>query len=151
MPNIIQKFANNPVYKVGPTKYQDGSTKGHWTLEEDLQLIEAVRQNNGKNWKKIAESLFGRTDVQCLHRWQKVLNPQLVKGPWTEQEDLKVLHLVLEKGASKWTQIAQHLEGRIGKQCRERWHNHLNPMIKKDAWTKEEQWILFVQHIVKGN
>ena len=26
-----------------------------------------------------------RTDVQCLHRWQKVLNPTLVKGPWTKE------------------------------------------------------------------
>lgn len=24
-----------------------------------------------------------RTEVQCLHRWQKVLNPDLIKGPWT--------------------------------------------------------------------
>jgi hypothetical protein len=23
--------------------------------------------------------------VQCLHRWQKVLNPELVKGPWTPE------------------------------------------------------------------
>jgi hypothetical protein len=32
-----------------------------------------------------AEYFTDRTDVQCLHRWQKVLNPALVKGPWTEQ------------------------------------------------------------------
>ena len=23
--------------------------------------------------------------MQCLHRWQKVLNPELVKGPWTPE------------------------------------------------------------------
>jgi hypothetical protein len=40
-----------------------------------------------KNWKKIAERLKDRTDVQCLHRWQKVLNPEMKKGPWTEEED----------------------------------------------------------------
>jgi hypothetical protein len=43
--------------------------KGHWTKEEDLMLADAVRKYGGKNWKKIAESLPGRTDVQCLHRW----------------------------------------------------------------------------------
>ena len=47
----------------------------------------AVAANDGKNWKKIAQDLPGRTDVQCLHRWQKVLRPGLVKGPWTEEED----------------------------------------------------------------
>ncbi len=44
-------------------------TKGYWTKEEDLLLCDAVKRNAGKNWKKIAESLAGRTEVQCLHRW----------------------------------------------------------------------------------
>jgi len=32
-----------------------------------------------------AEFFPERTQVQCLHRWQKVLNPELVKGPWTQE------------------------------------------------------------------
>ncbi|XP_019092165.1 PREDICTED: pentatricopeptide repeat-containing protein At3g09040, mitochondrial-like [Camelina sativa] len=35
----------------------------------------------------------------------------------------------LRYGPAKWSVIAQSLPGRIGKQCRERWHNHLNPDI----------------------
>ena len=42
-------------YKVGPTKYQDGSSKGHWTQAEDVILTEAVKTQGGKNWKKVAE------------------------------------------------------------------------------------------------
>jgi len=38
-----------------------------------------------------ATYLNGRTDVQCLHRWQKVLNPLLVKGGWTPEVSLAVL------------------------------------------------------------
>lgn len=34
---------------------------------------------------RAAEYFEDRTDVQCLHRWQKVLNPELVKGPWTPE------------------------------------------------------------------
>ena len=30
--------------------------------------------------------------------------------------------------------IADLFPGRTGKQCRERWHNHLNPGIKKGDW-----------------
>lgn len=41
--------------------------------------------------------------------------------------------------------------GRIGKQCRERWHNHLNPKINKDTWADYEEWILFLCHKSKGN
>lgn len=42
-----------------------------------------------------AEHFSGRTDVQCLHRWQKVLNPELVKGPWTKEVSLTILSLSL--------------------------------------------------------
>ena len=62
-----------------------------------------------------------------------------------------VLTLVEQNGPQKWTQIAENLPGRIGKQCRERWHNHLNPKIKKSNWTDEEEWILFLQHRRIGN
>ena len=52
---------------------------------KDIALKEAVEKHNRKNWRKISECLENRTDVQCLHRWQKVLNPSLVKGPWTPE------------------------------------------------------------------
>ena len=39
---------------------------------QDDQLRAMVKQHGGRNWKKIAESLSNKTDVQCLHRWQKV-------------------------------------------------------------------------------
>ena len=35
------------------------------------------------------------------------------------------------------------MTGRIGKQCRERWTNHLDPSIKKGPWTEEEDEIMF--------
>ena len=62
-----------------------------------------------------------------------------------------VLKLVEKYGPQKWTFIADHLPGRIGKQCRERWHNHLNPMIKKSSWGYEEEWLLFLHHKAVGN
>lgn len=97
-----------------------------------------------------AECVPDRTDVQCLHRWQKVLNPDLVKGPWKRevqihkfimfywfvygnmtmirifthmdlQEDDLIRDLVGKQGIKKWSEIAKHLPGRIGKQCRERY------------------------------
>ena len=62
-----------------------------------------------------------------------------------------VLHLVEKNGPQKWTLIAENLPGRIGKQCRERWHNHLNPKIKKICWSKEEEWVLYLLHRCQGN
>jgi hypothetical protein len=59
--------------------------------------------------------------------------------------------LVKKLGPRKWSQIAQHLPGRIGKQCRERWHNHLNPDIRKESWTLEEDEMILKLHEQHGN
>ena len=127
------------------------SSTGRWTQEEDSTLRSAVSNNSGKNWKKIAIQLPGRTDVQCLHRWQKVLKPGLVKGPWTAEEDAMVVQLVAEHGQKKWSFIARQLQGRLGKQCRERWYNHLSPDIKKGGWTEYEDEIIISSHAKWGN
>ena len=125
--------------------------KAKWSQQEDSVLQQAVSMHDGKNWKSIASFLKGKTEVQCLHRWTKVLNPSLTKGPWTEEEDRLVVELVEKHGAKKWSLIAQNLPGRIGKQCRERWHNHLNPDINKAAWSEDEDRQILVAHQTLGN
>ncbi|GMH10812.1 hypothetical protein Nepgr_012653 [Nepenthes gracilis] len=144
----LQRVRSTNGRTTGPTRR---STRGQWTPEEDEILCKAVQRFKGKNWKKIAECFKDRTDVQCLHRWQKVLNPELVKGPWSKEEDETIIQLVDKFGPKKWSTIAQHLQGRIGKQCRERWHNHLNPAINKEAWTQDEELILIHAHQIYGN
>ncbi|XP_061995324.1 transcription factor MYB3R-3-like [Rosa rugosa] len=146
--NTALKPASAQLRMTGPTRR---STKGGWTEEEDRILTDAVEKHNGKNWKRIAECVRGRTDVQCLHRWQKVLSPDLVKGFWSKEEDDLIIELVAKQGNKKWSEIAKSLPGRIGKQCRERWHNHLNPDIKRTAWTNEEEKILIESHKAYGN
>ena len=51
----------------------------------------------------IAQDFLGeqRSDVQCLHRWQKVLQPGLVKGPWTKEEDQIIIDCI-DAGITKW-------------------------------------------------
>jgi hypothetical protein len=94
-----------------------------------------------------------RSDVQCLHRWNKVLKPGLVKGPWLKSEDDVVVSMVNAYGIGsvKWSVIASQLPGRIGKQCRERWFNHLDPFLKKSDWTPEEDRIIFEAQQRLGN
>ena len=47
--------------------------------------------------------------------------------------------------------MSKSLPGRIGKQCRERWHNHLDPNISKKKWTLEEDMNIVRLHLVHGN
>lgn len=74
------------------------------------------------------------------------IDGQASKAAWSPEEDVILIQLVERIGAQKWTMISEYLPLRIGKQCRERWHNHLNPKIKKINWSKEEEWILFMMH-----
>nr|QSD99587.1 MYB family transcription factor [Melilotus albus] len=76
----------------------------------------------------------------------------IIKGQWTANEDRILVHLVDRFGLGKWSKIAKYMNGRIGKQCRERWNNHLCPDIKrKESWTEEEDMILIEAHKIVGN
>jgi len=64
-------------------------------------------------------------------------------GHWTTQEDALLAKAVGTIGPQRWNQVAQLVPGRIGKQCRERWSNHLRPSIKKcRTWTRQEDLAL---------
>jgi hypothetical protein len=123
-----------------------------WNAVEDAQLRKGVAEIGTKNWKRVAqEYLQGeRTHIQCLHRWQKVLQPGLRKGFWTEEEDAMIRTCIME-GNTKWSSIAAKIPGRIGKQIRERWYNHLDPTIKKGGWDEEEDAVLLEVHEKLGN
>jgi len=55
----------------------------------------------------------------------QVIKPGLVKGPWKPEEDAIILKCLAD-GITKWSEIAERIAGRIGKQCRERYFNHLD-------------------------
>ncbi|KAJ9050360.1 hypothetical protein DSO57_1015001 [Entomophthora muscae] len=70
----------------------------------------------------------------------------ILRGSWTKQEDATLIDMVNKFGAERWVVIAKGLGSRTGKQCRERWHNHLDPKINKSPFTPEEDtkiWNLF--------
>jgi hypothetical protein len=89
--------------------------------------------------------------MQPIIRDNKGSKNECTKGPWTNEEDDQLVVLVDKYGAKKWAAIASALPGRIGKQCRERWHNHLNPDIVKSAWTEQEDRIIREAHMKLGN
>ncbi|KAJ1624940.1 Homeodomain-like protein [Pavlovales sp. CCMP2436] len=62
--------------------------------------------------------------------------------PSFAQEDQRLRELVQLHGVKRWALIATEIGGRIGKQCRERWTNHLADDISKDPWSEEEESIL---------
>ncbi|KAM3329035.1 hypothetical protein ACQJBY_026227 [Aegilops geniculata] len=100
----------------------------------------------------------GVVPVEIPAVWQKkhsTKNSRAVapsKGAWTLKEDELLKIFVARYGNQRWEEISKHLPGRIGKQCRERWTNHLQPNLKNQApWTEEEDRKLIEEHKTLGN
>ncbi|MGH0128834.1 UNVERIFIED_CONTAM: hypothetical protein FKN15_036380 [Acipenser sinensis] len=87
-------------------------------------------------------------DQDCKSAELRNSKKLLSKVKWSREE---VIELVHKYGPKRWSVIAKHLHGRIGKQCRERWHNHLNPEVKKSLWTEEEDRVIYEAHKRLGN
>ena len=140
---------------LAPTRIRQKSTmvasKAHWTPEEDQKLLQFLRSGDRANWTELVPHFQGKTAQQISERWSKVVDPALVKGSWTRQEDETIIEFVAQFGTRNWTKLAELLPGRIGKQCRERWRNHLDPGNSKEPWTPEEDQQLICLHEQFGN
>lgn len=55
-----------------------------WTKSEDT-LLKSLVEQYGEKWDIISKHLPERSDIQCQQRWTKVVNPDLIKGPWTKE------------------------------------------------------------------
>ena len=91
----------------------------------------------------------------------------MTKIPWGAKEDELLKEIMRANGSVSWTIVADKLNlvnrdmQRTGKQCRERWRNHLDPELKRcveirdnqgrEAWEEEEDVILLDAHVKHGN
>ncbi|EQC37483.1 hypothetical protein SDRG_05086 [Saprolegnia diclina VS20] len=125
---------------------------GAWSTLEDQMLRDAVFKHGGKQWRGIADKFVTKSARDCQERWHQLQNRNAsTKRPWSKEEDDRMAELIASYGARKWAVIASYLPGRNGKQCRERWHNQLNPAIKRDAWSQDEEATLFKMQAKLGN
>lgn len=118
-----------------------------WTPNEDATLLAHVRACGPVHWHVASTKIATRNQTQCLHRWIKVLRPGIVKGSWSEVEDtaLTLLHMKNVANTRIWSVISKGLGGaRTGKQCRERWINHL--CVKKKPWSAKDVQTLMSLH-----
>ncbi|KAI3824365.1 hypothetical protein L1987_05823 [Smallanthus sonchifolius] len=76
----------------------------------------------------------------------------LKKGPWTDEEDQKLIKHIQKHGHSSWRSLPR-LAGlnRCGKSCRLRWTNYLRPDIKRGKFSHEEEQTILHLHSILGN
>ncbi|KAL4376994.1 hypothetical protein GQ457_02G011910 [Hibiscus cannabinus] len=120
---------------------------------DEVSSVTADKNGNNNNQDKVDDNNNNnrRRLLKFPRHSRAVRKTSVVKGQWTPQEDRLLVQLVSKYGTKRWSQIAKLLHERVGKQCRERWHNHLRPDIKKDSWSEEEDMILIAAHIEMGN
>lgn len=68
------------------------------------------------NWKQISSLIPNRTDRQVRERFENILNPDLNRGPWTDEEISKLVELVDRIGQGKWSMIAKEFSTRTDSQ-----------------------------------
>ncbi|EOD36865.1 hypothetical protein EMIHUDRAFT_63005, partial [Emiliania huxleyi CCMP1516] len=77
--------------------------------------------------------------------------PSPSRQRWGTIEDSALRDLVRVYGTSSWTMVAASLHGRSGKQCRERWNNHLAETVNKEPWSPEEDAKIISLQRMYGN
>ncbi|KAL3526343.1 hypothetical protein ACH5RR_010999 [Cinchona calisaya] len=76
----------------------------------------------------------------------------LKRGPWTIEEDHKLINFILNNGIQCWRMVPK-LAGllRCGKSCRLRWINYLRPDLKRGAFSEMEENQIIELHARLGN
>ena len=75
---------------------------------------------------------------------------------WSRKEDDAIMRLVQKHGTKRWAIISQELNKEVsgfrsGKQCRTRWLNHLDPGIKREPWSEQEENVIYEAQQRLGN
>ena len=100
-----------------------------------------------------------RSPRKCMNKLMEIqVSGTLRSGVWGTDEDQLLKQMLLE-GKKKWGLIAtainesfhKGLKVRTGKQCKERWNNHINPLIDRGDWTTMDDLKLLESHKRLGN
>lgn len=122
--NSLQCFSR---YK----RIRPGIVKGSWKKEEDVRIMELVNKY-GKSWSKISKILGTRNGKQIRDRFINVLDPEIKKGKFSDDEDRKLIALFKQYGP-KWATIAKYYPNRTADMIKNRFHSSIKKKLLVDA------------------
>ena len=133
-------------YEETPTKKK----RGRKPLDPE---VKKARREQRLRENKATNHVTSISSKAAITREKKPKPPPVekIKGQWSKEEDEELVRLVTQFGTRKWSSVSRALNGRVGKQCRERWNNHLRPDIRRGSWSTKEESKLIELHKVLGN
>jgi len=105
--------------------------KGKWSPQEDKLLEDWVKEHGPKDWKHCSLFIQGRNGKQCKEHWQNCLNPSLIKGEWTPEEDFLIMFFY-KKCNGSWKKIIPLFDGRIENSIKNRFYTKLRKYATKN-------------------
>lgn len=128
MANMADKDGNNK--NINNAIAGNGDFYGKYQNKSDYQTSDY--NFNSNEYSKDTDSNTASSS-NLAHNQRRKFSPE---------EDIKLSRAIALQGPRKWDQIALSLPGRTGRQCRDRFHNYLNPSLTNGPWTREEDKLL---------
>lgn len=117
---------------------------------ENSISISRMINNTSSKWERNVDN-YRHTNLPSISGIHKKDRGGVkLKKLWTPHED-ELLRQLANMGPENWNKISASLPGRTGKQCRERWLNHLQDGIRKGFWTPAEDQIIIEEQAKRGN
>ena len=122
-------------------------------------------QFDDQQWLALSHLLPATSAESLKYKWVSLTHkPSNFQNTWNFKDDYILMEIIYENEPSlldthrakfnvKWSRIAmkfnhQSKNNKLGKHCKERWFNHLSPLLNKTVWTDEEDILLLENAII---
>ena len=107
-----------------------------YAVTDEVWMVPCLANKEGNQFQPLCQPFNSEVN------WQELQ----VRHAWNPIEDAALKRITINKGLKAWASIARELNNEVhngvalrrGKQCRERYFNHLSNGLKKGCWTCEE-------------
>lgn len=111
----------------------DSPQRCRFTKDEDEKLKQLVSLQSPPNWNDISKKMNNRTPRQCRERYANYLRPNLINGPWTQEEN-DLLKDLYDKYGPKWSLISQSFKSRSSVNIKNHHSSLVSQKIAKNAF-----------------